>query len=79
MLLGFNCATGMNYDLKTDIRLAKHAGFELLEIIGAAKLNKCLESNSAWSLKQLFGEAGIKLEILWGEVLSYRLTDAIIE
>ena len=59
MLLGFNGATSMNYDLETDIRLANQAGFELLEI-WAAKLNKYLESNSLESLKQLFEEAGIK-------------------
>ena len=59
MLLGFNGATSMNYDLETDIRLAQQAGFELLEI-WAAKLNKYLEGNSLESLKRLFEEAGIK-------------------
>jgi len=59
MLLGFNGATSMNYDLETDIHLAKQAGFELLEI-WAAKLNKYLEGNSLESLRHLFEEAGIR-------------------
>ena len=59
MLLGFNGATSMNYDLETDIHLAKQAGFQLLEI-WAAKLNSYLENNSLESLKQRFNEADIK-------------------
>ncbi|NLB72846.1 MAG: sugar phosphate isomerase/epimerase [Firmicutes bacterium] len=59
MKLGFNGATSMNYDLETDICLAKQAGFELLEI-WAAKLNKYLENNSLESLKQRFEEANVK-------------------
>jgi 2-keto-myo-inositol isomerase len=59
MLLGFNGATSMNYDLETDIRIAQQAGFDLLEI-WAAKLNNYLADNSLESLKQRLEEAHVK-------------------
>ena len=59
MLLGFNGATSMNYDLKTDIDLAEKAGFQLLEI-WAAKLYKHLENNSLADLRHRFEKANVK-------------------
>jgi 2-keto-myo-inositol isomerase len=59
MLLGFNGATSMNYDLKTDIRLAEQTGFQLLEI-WASKLYKYLENNSVADLVQRFERADVK-------------------
>lgn len=59
MKLALNGATTMKADLETDIRAAKAAGFDYLEI-WAAKLRRFLESNTTAQLKELFDEHGLK-------------------
>lgn len=49
----------MNADIVTDIRAAKAAGFDYLEI-WAAKLRTYLQSHTAAELKGLFAESGVK-------------------
>jgi len=59
MKLGLNGATTMRADLATDIRAAKAAGFEYLEI-WASKLRDFLANNSTTELKELFTKHGIQ-------------------
>jgi len=49
----------MNYDLETDIRLCKNAGFDLLEL-WADKLKQYLISNSTENLKNALEKADLK-------------------
>jgi 2-keto-myo-inositol isomerase len=58
MKLALNGATTMRADLATDLRAAKAAGFDYLEI-WAAKLRAFLKERSAGELKDLFAESGI--------------------
>lgn len=55
MKLALNGATTMRADLTTDIRAARAAGFDCLEI-WAAKLRTFLKTNSVADLKHLFDE-----------------------
>jgi 2-keto-myo-inositol isomerase len=59
MKLALNGATTMKADLETDIRAARAAGFDYLEI-WAAKLRRFLESHTADELNDLFTAHGIK-------------------
>jgi sugar phosphate isomerase/epimerase len=59
MKLALNGATTMRADLATDIRAAKAAGFEYLEI-WASKLRNFLANNSTTELKELFTNHGIQ-------------------
>ncbi len=53
MKIALNGATTMHADLKTDIKAASEAGYELLEI-WAAKLREFLKVNDSDDLKKLF-------------------------
>lgn len=55
MKIALNGATTMHADLKTDIKAASEAGYDLIEI-WAAKLRRFLEINSADDLKGLLDE-----------------------
>jgi 2-keto-myo-inositol isomerase len=59
MKLALNGATTMHADLQTDIKAAKAAGFELLEI-WAAKLREFLKTNTVADLKNLLDEAELQ-------------------
>ena len=59
MKLAFNGATTMKADLPTDLRAARDAGFDYLEI-WAAKLRAFLQVNSAQDLRRMFDDAGIQ-------------------
>ena len=59
MKLALNGATTMSADLATDVRAARAAGFDCLEI-WAAKLRRFLKSGSAGELKSLLDEHGIE-------------------
>ena len=59
MKLAFNGATTMKADLPTDLRAARDAGFDYLEI-WAAKLRAFLRVNSAQNLRRMFDDAGIQ-------------------
>jgi 2-keto-myo-inositol isomerase len=59
MKLALNGATTMRADLATDIRVAREAGFDGLEI-WAAKLRKFLQSGTPTELKSLFDEQGLE-------------------
>jgi 2-keto-myo-inositol isomerase len=59
MRLALNGATTMRADLRTDIRAAKEAGFDCLEI-WAAKLRVFLKEHSTAELKRLFDEHGVE-------------------
>lgn len=59
MKLSLNGATTMKADLLTDIRAAKEAGFELIEI-WAAKLRRYLESHTTSELKAALDHHGIE-------------------
>ena len=59
MKLALNGATTMRADLETDLRAAKAAGFDYVEI-WAAKLREFLKQNSTADLKALFAESGLK-------------------
>lgn len=59
MKLALNGATTMHADLVTDIKAAKAAGFELIEI-WAAKLRTFLETNTVADLKTLLDDAGLQ-------------------
>jgi 2-keto-myo-inositol isomerase len=59
MKLAFNGATTMKADLPTDLRAARDAGFDYLEI-WAAKLRPFLQANSASELQRMFDDAGIQ-------------------
>jgi 2-keto-myo-inositol isomerase len=54
-----NGATTMKADLATDVRVARAAGFDYLEI-WAAKLRQFLKEHSVGDLKTLFSESGLK-------------------
>jgi len=58
MKLALNGATTMRADLATDLRAAKAAGFDFLEI-WAAKLRAFLKQNSTSELKDLFTQSGL--------------------
>jgi 2-keto-myo-inositol isomerase len=58
MKLALNGATTMRADLATDLKAAKAAGFDYLEI-WAAKLRTFLKERSASELKDLFAESGL--------------------
>ena len=58
MKLALNGATTMHADLLTDVRAAKEAGFDYVEI-WAAKLRKFLTTGTTADLKVLFTEAGV--------------------
>ena len=58
MKLALNGATTMRADLETDLRAAKAAGFDYVEI-WAAKLRAFLKHNSTAELKQLFTQTGL--------------------
>ena len=59
MKLALNGATTMHADLVTDIKAAKAAGFELIEI-WAAKLREFLKTNTVADLKTLLDDAGLQ-------------------
>jgi 2-keto-myo-inositol isomerase len=59
MKLALNGATTMHADLQTDIKAAKAAGFELIEI-WAAKLREFLKTNTVADLKTLLDDAGLQ-------------------
>jgi 2-keto-myo-inositol isomerase len=59
MKLALNGATTMKADLATDLRAARLAGFDSLEI-WAAKLRAFLKTGSATDLRQLFDRSGLK-------------------
>lgn len=59
MKLALNGATTMRADLVTDIRAAREAGFDCLEI-WAAKLRRFLAHDSTARLKELLDEHGIE-------------------
>ncbi|HWT02001.1 MAG TPA: sugar phosphate isomerase/epimerase [Pyrinomonadaceae bacterium] len=59
MRLALNGATTMRADLATDVRAARAAGFDCLEI-WAAKLRKFLKSGSTAELKSLLDEHGLE-------------------
>ncbi len=59
MKLALNGATTMHADLVTDIKAAKAAGFELIEI-WAAKLREFLKTNTVADLKTLLDDAGLE-------------------
>ena len=59
MKTALNGATTMNASLETDIRAAREAGFDYLEI-WAAKLRDYLASHSTTDLKNLFIENGLE-------------------
>lgn len=59
MKVSLNGATTMKADLATDIRAAKAAGFDCLEI-WAAKLRQYLQTHSVEELKNLFAENKIE-------------------
>ncbi len=59
MLLGYNGATTMTSDLKTDIRIAGDAKYDVLEIT-ATKLDKFLEKQSIGDARQLIDAAHLK-------------------
>ena len=58
MKLALNGATTMRADLATDLRAAKAAGFDYLEI-WAAKLRNFLKEQTTSELKDLFAQAGL--------------------
>src|SRR4026209_3057603 len=58
MKLALNGATTMRADLATDLRAAKAAGFDYLEI-WAAKLRAFLKERTTAELKDLFAESGL--------------------
>lgn len=59
MKLAFNGATTMKADLPTDLKAARDAGFDYLEI-WAAKLRAFLQANSVLDLRRMFDDAGIE-------------------
>ena len=59
MKIALNGATTMKADLATDLRAAREAGFDYLEI-WAAKLRIYLQENSASNLRKMFDDAGIE-------------------
>lgn len=59
MKLALNGATTMKADLATDIRAAKGAGFDYLEI-WAAKLRRFLAQNTTADLRALFDENNVR-------------------
>ncbi|HYG82086.1 MAG TPA: sugar phosphate isomerase/epimerase family protein, partial [Pyrinomonadaceae bacterium] len=59
MRLALNGATTMRADLATDVRAARGAGFDCLEI-WAAKLRRFLKSGSTAELKSLLDEHGLE-------------------
>lgn len=59
MKIALNGATTMHADLETDIKAAKEAGFELIEI-WAAKLREFLKTKTVSDLKNLLTEAKIE-------------------
>lgn len=59
MKIALNGATTMRADLSTDIRAAKEAGFDLIEI-WSAKLYKYLENHTVEDLARELTEAGIE-------------------
>ena len=58
MKLALNGATTMRADLVTDLKAAKNAGFDYLEI-WAAKLRAFLKERSISELRDLFSESGL--------------------
>jgi 2-keto-myo-inositol isomerase len=58
MKLALNGATTMRADLATDLKAAKSAGFDYLEI-WAAKLRAFLQERTTSELKDLFAESGL--------------------
>ncbi|HKY30356.1 MAG TPA: sugar phosphate isomerase/epimerase [Pyrinomonadaceae bacterium] len=72
MKIALNGATTMKADLATDLRAAREAGFDYLEI-WAAKLRIYLQKNSASNLRKMFDDAGIEpLSINSIEHVSFR-------
>ena len=59
MKIALNGATTMHADLETDIKAAKEAGFDLIEI-WAAKLREFLKTKTVADLKNLLTEASIE-------------------
>ena len=59
MKIALNGATTMHADLETDIKAAKEAGFDLIEI-WAAKLREFLKTKSVGDLKNLLTDANIE-------------------
>lgn len=59
MKIALNGATTMHADLETDIKAAKEAGFDLIEI-WAAKLREFLKTKTARDLKNLLNETQIE-------------------
>jgi 2-keto-myo-inositol isomerase len=75
MKLALNGATTMEADLATDVRAARAAGFDLLEI-WAAKLRRFLKDSSIMELRKLFDESGVEpLSINSIEHITFRSAD----
>lgn len=75
MKLALNGATTMKADLATDVRAAREAGFDLLEI-WAAKLRELLKTRSVSDVRKLFDECGIRpLSINSIEHITFRSAD----
>src|SRR5690606_36588097 len=75
MRLSINGATTMTADLKTDIRAAAAAGFELVEL-RSNKLYDYLETHTVEELKALLDETGVEvLSINTLEHITWRTDD----
>ncbi|MGH9969109.1 MAG: sugar phosphate isomerase/epimerase family protein [Pyrinomonadaceae bacterium] len=59
MKLALNGATTMRADLATDVRAARAAGFDFLEI-WAAKLRDFLKTQSVYDLRRMFDDSGVE-------------------
>jgi 2-keto-myo-inositol isomerase len=59
MKLGLNGATTMKADLFTDIRAAREAGFELIEL-WAAKLDRALQERGIGAVQEALSRAGVQ-------------------